>query len=186
MLEALQQPWPWYITGPLIGLMVPLLLLAGNKPFGLSSSLKHICAMCSPAKIDFFNYDWKKEMWNVVLVLGIGVGGLISNRLLSPSVQISDATVQQLSALGISINEGEINPSEIFNWQSLFHIKGILLLILGGFLVGFGSRYADGCTSGHAIMGLSMFNPASLMAVISFFAGGLFMTHLVLPFILKL
>jgi uncharacterized membrane protein YedE/YeeE len=184
MLEFLQQPWPWYISGPLIGLMVPALLLLGNKAFGLSSSLKHICAMCSPIKVDFFDYDWKKETWNLMLVMGILLGGWVAAMFLTPTVEISQATINDLNALGIKDTSG-INPYEIFNWTSLLTFRGFMLIVVGGFLVGFGTRYADGCTSGHAIMGLSIMNWPSLIAVMGFFAGGLLMTHLILPFILK-
>lgn len=184
MLEFLQKPWPWYITGPLIGLMVPGLLLLGNKPFGLSSSLKHICAMCTPVKVDFFEYDWKKEIWNLVLVSGILLGGWIAATFLNPTVEISSATTKDLQALGLQ-NISGMNPSEIFSWSSLLSFKGFTLIVVGGFLVGFGTRYADGCTSGHAIMGLPMMNRNSLIAVIGFFVGGLLMTYLILPFILN-
>ncbi len=184
MLELLQKPWPWYITGPLIGLMVPGLLLLGNKPFGLSSSLKHLCAMCTPVKVDFFNYDWKKESWNLLLVTGIVIGGWIAGTFLNPTAEISPSTLSDLKALGIQDTTG-LNPSEIFNWAALSSWKGFSLVILGGFLVGFGTRYADGCTSGHAIMGLSIMNWPSLIAVIGFFAGGLLMTHVLLPFFLR-
>jgi uncharacterized membrane protein YedE/YeeE len=54
-------------------------------------------------------------------------------------------------------------------------------MVIGGFLVGFGTRYAGGCTSGHAISGLSNLQFASLIATIGFFAGGLIATHLLYP-----
>src|SRR5688572_32437359 len=76
-IEWIKQPWPWYVAGPLIGLTVPVLLLIGNKTFGISSSLRHICAACVPANISFFKYDWKKEIWNLFFVAGIIVGALI-------------------------------------------------------------------------------------------------------------
>lgn len=185
MLDFLQQPWPWYISGPLIGLMVPALLLLGNKPFGLSSSLKHICAMCAPVKVGFFDYDWKKEMWNLVLIMGILLGGFIAAKYLNPEINISPETVGDLKELGITDMSG-IMPSGIFSWNNILTMDGFILIVIGGFLVGFGTRYADGCTSGHAIMGLSILNPASLVAVMGFFIGGLIMTHLLLPLILKL
>jgi len=185
MLELLKQSWPWYITGPMIGLMVPTLLLLGNKPFGLSSSLKHICAMCAPVKVDFFDYDWKNESWNLVLVFGIFLGGFIAGNYLNPTVEISSVTVKDLGTMGVNGLDG-ILPADIFSWNNLLSADGFILIVIGGFLVGFGTRYADGCTSGHAIMGLSIMNWSSLIAVIGFFVGGLVMTHLLLPLILKL
>jgi uncharacterized membrane protein YedE/YeeE len=184
MLELLQKAWPWYISGPLIGLMVPALLLLGNKPFGLSSSLKHICAICSPIKVDFFDYDWKKEVWNLVLITGILLGGWIAATFLHPTAEISAKTLHDLQAIGIKDTSG-LNPSEIFNWHALTSLKGFVLIVVGGFLVGFGTRYADGCTSGHAIMGLSIMNWPSLVAILGFFAGGLVMTHFFLPYLLQ-
>jgi uncharacterized protein len=185
MIELLKQPSPWYISGPLIGLMVPALLLLGNKPFGLSSSLKHICAICSPIKVELFDYDWRKELWNLVLITGIIIGGVIASEFLNPVVIISDKTTEALHQYGI-VNVQGLVPKEIFNWNSLLSIKGFILIIVGGFLVGFGTRYADGCTSGHAIMGLSILSWPSLIATISFFIGGLITTHFILPYILKL
>lgn len=185
MLELLKQPWPWYISGPLIGLMVPALLILGNKPFGMSSSLKHICAMCAPVKVDLFNYDWKKEIWSLILATGVLIGGFIAAQFLNPEVTISQYTMEALRQEGVTGAAG-LMPTDIFNWNSLLTLKGFILIVIGGFFVGFGTRYADGCTSGHAIMGLSIMNWSSLIAVIGFFIGGLIMTHLLLPFILKL
>ena len=72
---------------------------------------------------------------------------------------------------------------QIFNLDFLFSVKGILVLVVGGFMIGFGSRYAGGCTSGHAIMGISSLQWPSLVTVIFFFMGGLLMTHFILPLI---
>jgi hypothetical protein len=62
-------------------------------------------------------------------------------------------------------------------------VKGFLILIGAGVLVGFGSRYAGGCTSGHGIVGLSMMATESYIAVAGFFIGGLIMTWLILPYL---
>jgi uncharacterized protein len=187
MLEFLRQPWPWYVAGPLIGLMVPVLLIIGNKSFGISSSLRHICAACLPSKVPFFNYEWKNEAWNLFLVAGILLGGIIAGQwLLSPEpVQVSPALVNELAGYGIR-NYQNMVPAELFNWDTLFTAKGMILMAGGGFLVGFGTRYAGGCTSGHSIMGLSTLQFPSLVATICFMAGGFFVANLVLPFILKL
>lgn len=182
LLDLLRKPWPWYIAGPLIGLAVPALLIAGNRTLGISSSLRHICAACMPADIPFLKYDWKKETWNLFFAAGILIGGFLGGYLLrSPDpVDISPATLQQLSSLGIQRQTGML-PKEVFCWQSLKTPSGWILIVGGGFLVGFGTRYAGGCTSGHGIMGLSSFQWYSALALISFFAGGIFSTYVFLP-----
>lgn len=186
IIDWLSRPWPWYVAGPLIGLMVPLLLIMGNKAFGISSSLRHICAACVPAGIPFFNYDWKKEIWNLFFVAGIVAGGFIAGTLLAspgPS-DLNPQLITELSGYGITNYQG-LMPAELFSWNNLLTIKGLLLTIVGGFLVGFGTRYAGGCTSGHSIMGMSTLQLSSLIATICFMAGGFFVANLVIPIILK-
>ncbi|TKC01992.1 YeeE/YedE family protein [Pedobacter cryotolerans] len=187
MLDFLKQPWPWYIAGPLIGLTVPALLILGNKSFGISSSLRHICAACLPANISFFKYDWKKEIWNLVFVLGIFLGGAIAMNLLSnPNpIEVNPKLATELAGYGIT-NYGNLIPQDIMNWPALLTLKGFLLMVFGGFLVGFGTRYAGGCTSGHAIMGLSNLQWPSLVATVCFMIGGFIMANLILPHILTL
>ncbi len=187
MIEWLKHPWPWYVGGPLIGLMVPLLLLLGNKSFGISSSLRHLCAACFPSNISFFKYEWKKEAWNLFFVAGIIAGAFLAVALLSDHqpIQVSPKLVHELSGYGVT-NYNSLAPSELFNWGNLLTIKGIILIVAGGFLVGFGTRYAGGCTSGHSIMGLSNLQWPSLVATISFMVGGFIMANLILPFILKM
>ncbi len=184
-MEWLTQPWPWYVAGPIIGLIVPLLLYIGNKQFGVSSSLRHACAACFPGKISFFQYDWKSEgMWNLVLILGVIIGGFLGGFVFKnpEPIAISASTIADLQNLGLTDFSGFV-PSEVFSWSNLGSLQGIIMLVLGGFLVGFGSRYAGGCTSGHAISGISNLQLASLIAVIGFFAGGLIVTHLIYPLI---
>lgn len=187
MLEFLKQPWAWYIAGPLVGLTVPLLLIVGNKSFGISSSLRHICASCVPANIPFFKYDWKKEAWNLFFVFGIFLGGVMAVNLLSnpAPIEVNPKLAQELAGYGIT-DYNNLIPEDIINWQSLFTIKGFILMVVGGFLVGFGTRYAGGCTSGHTIMGLSNLQLPSLIATISFMIGGFIMANLILPIILSL
>ena len=186
-MNILTQPWPWYVTGPLIGLIVPYLLILENKAFGISSTLHDFCAMLIPGKSDFFKHDWKSESWNLIFVLGIAVGGFLGGRLFqNPNpIQISQNTAADLNTLGI-INQSGFMPAEIFNFQSLLTLKGFILMVVGGFFVGFGARYAGGCTSGHAIMGLSDLQWPSLAATICFFIGGTVMTWFILPWIMKL
>lgn len=183
-IEWIKQPWPWYVAGPLIGLTVPALLILGNKTFGISSSLRHACAACMPANIPFFTYNWRKETWNLMFVLGIAIGGFLTIQFLAnpEAMIVSEATQADLAALGIA-SKGNLMPEEIFSWEALFSLKGLVFFVIGGFLVGFGTRYAGGCTSGHAIMGISNLQWPSLLATIFFMLGGFLMTHLLLPYI---
>jgi len=186
-LDVIRQPWPWYVAGPLIGLTVPTLLLIGNKSFGISSSLRHICAACLPADISFFTYNWKKEVWNLVFVVGVLLGGFVATYFLSnPNrFEIAPATEAALRSYGIHDFSG-LMPSDLFAMANLFTLKGLFFFVIGGLLVGFGTRYAGGCTSGHAIMGLSNLQWPSLVATCCFMIGGFTMTHLILPYIFKL
>lgn len=187
MIEIIKQPWHWAVAGLLIGLTVPALLLIGNKKFGISSSLRHVCAMCVPAKIPFFQYDWKKELWNMFFVVGVLIGGIIATQFLSnPStIVVAESTQASLASLGIT-DYSQLLPAQIFSVENIFTLKGLFFFVIGGFLVGFGTRYAGGCTSGHAIMGLSNLQMPSLIATCCFMAGGFFSANFLLPFILKL
>ncbi len=183
----ISQPWAWYVAGPLIGLTIPALLILGNKSFGVSSSLRHICASCIPANIPFFKYDWKKEMWNLFFVFGIFLGGAIAiNFLANPNpIEVNPTLATELAGYGIT-NYSKLVPEDVINWESLFTLTGFLMIVVGGFLVGFGTRYAGGCTSGHTIMGLSNLQLPSLIATISFMIGGFIMANFILPLILSL
>jgi uncharacterized membrane protein YedE/YeeE len=167
IFDVIRQPWPWYVAGPLIGAIVPLLLLLGGKQFGLSANLRHLCAMCAPARLVFFRYDWKREGgWNLVFALGIAIGGFAGVHLLS-------------NVAGPEV----FAPREAIGWPALLTARGLLTVVGGGFLVGFGARWAGGCTYGHAITGLANLQWPSFVAVLGFFAGGLFMVHALLPLI---
>ena len=190
MIEFISQSWHWAVSGAMIVFVMFLLLWFGKK-FGVSSNLCTICAIGGAGKdCDYFDFDWKAQIWNLVFITGAIIGGFIAVQFLaSPEpVQISSATQDYLYTIGIStpqtVEEGlGFVPAEIFN-GSLGGIN-LIILILGGFLVGFGTRYADGCTSGHAISGLSNLQLPSLIAVVGFFIGGLVMTWFILPIILK-
>lgn len=184
MIEFLSQPWPWYVAGPLIGIVVPALFLIGGKQFGLSENLRHVCAML-PGKTDFFNYDWKNGAWNLTLLAGIVIGGWIGGTFLAnpEPMALSEATKGDLALLGVTRFDGLV-PSDLISWEGLASVRGFILIVVGGFLVGFGARYAGGCTSGHAISGLADLQLPSLIAVIGFFAGGLIATFFLLPIIL--
>jgi uncharacterized membrane protein YedE/YeeE len=186
-MEFLYKPLPWYVAGPLIGATVPLLLLLGNKKLGISSSLRQICAAVLPHKLPLFNYDWKKDAWNLFFVVGLFLGGFMGGHLLAnpKPVALSENTWSYLSSFGIAEASG-LMPQELFHWGSVLTIKGFLLLVVGGFLVGFGTRYARGCTSGHGILGLSALQWPSLVATASFFLGGILFSKFMLPYILAL
>ena len=185
-MNILTQPWPWYVSGPLIGLMVPILLIMG-KTFGISSSLRHICAACFPASINYFKYDWKKEAWNLFFAGGVLLGGIVAALYLQNNepIQVNPKLVSELAGYGVSDYSGLV-PVELFNWSSLLTLKGFMLMVVGGFLVGFGTRYAGGCTSGHSIMGLSNLQWPSLVATCCFMAGGFIMANIFLPLVLSL
>lgn len=184
MLEYITAPWAWYVSGPMIALIMFLLLRTG-KEFGISSTLRATCSILGAGRrISFFDFDWKSQTWNLVFAAGALIGGFVATNFLSndENLVLSVATINDLSALGISFN-GFLAPTSIFSWEGLLTIKGFVSIVVGGFLVGFGTRWAGGCTSGHAISGLSNLQLSSLIAVVGFFIGGLIMTHLFFPFI---
>lgn len=168
-MSWINQPWPWYIAGPLIGLVVPALFLMGNKTFGISSALRHFCAACIPANIKFFKYNWKKEVWNLFFVAGVFLGGVMCVLLIPNKVDIVVAPklTEELLTYGVNDFSGSV-PKQLFSWESLITLRGFILMVLGGFLVGFGTRYAGGCTSGHAISGLANLQLPSLIATCCF------------------
>lgn len=185
-MELLLAPWPWYVAGPIIAAVMFLLLYFGET-FGVSSNLRTLCTMGGAHRYnDFFKIEWRAHLWNLVFVVGAVIGGYISAEFLSydNAIELSQKTLAELNILGLSAPTDSYLPAEIFSIESLFSVKGFLVLLLGGVLVGFGARYAGGCTSGHAITGLSNLQIPSLVAVVGFFIGGLIMTHLLLPIIL--
>lgn len=184
-MNFILQPWPWYVSGPMIALIMFLLLMV-EKRFGMSSNLRTACSMVGAGKnTKFFDFDWKSQRWNLVVVLGAIIGGFIASNFLTPNeaVLISDNTISDLKGLGFESAGEAYLPTELFSASALTDFKSLAILIIGGFLVGFGARYAGGCTSGHAISGLSNLQLPSLIAVIGFFIGGLIMIHLLFPLI---
>ncbi|MFD1063976.1 YeeE/YedE family protein [Winogradskyella litorisediminis] len=184
-MEYILNPWPWYVSGPLIAIVMFALLYL-DKTFGMSSNLRTLCSMSGAGKkVEFFKFDWRAQRWNLVVVLGAIVGGFIGHHLLSnpTDINLNQQTIKDLNQLGFENIGLSLLPPELFSWENVFSVKGLLILIIGGFLVGFGTRYAGGCTSGHAITGLSSLQLPSLIAVIGFFIGGLVMIHLIFPLI---
>ncbi|WP_210465518.1 YeeE/YedE family protein [Rufibacter roseolus] len=182
MIEFISQPWPWYVSGMVIAMIMVLLLFFG-KSFGFSSNFRVLCAACGAGRhVPFFRFNWKDQVWNLLFLVGAVLGGWLSQEFLQngEAVQVSQATIQDLKGLGFSAPKG-LQPQELFSLKVLGSVKGFFILLGGGLLIGFGTRYAGGCTSGHAISGLSNLQWPSLLAVIGFFIGGLVTTHLLLP-----
>ncbi|MFD1166432.1 YeeE/YedE family protein [Sphingobacterium daejeonense] len=181
-MELIMGPWPWYVGGGIVALVMIALILLGRS-FGFSSNFRNICsALGAGNTCSFFDFDWRKQKWNLLFLVGAVIGGFLSAHFLSNNQvpQISAATIAKLNELGFESAGKEYVPSEIFKTMNL---KNIILLSVGGLLIGFGTRYAGGCTSGHAISGLSDLQLPSLIAVIGFFIGGLLMVHVFFPFI---
>jgi uncharacterized membrane protein YedE/YeeE len=193
IIDFISQPWHWAVGGLAIAGIVFLLLYAGER-FGVSSSFDTICSMGGAGRwIDHFAEDWRKNTWLLVFIIGVLAGGYLGVSVFqSPEpVQIAADTEASLSALGVSVPQSKADglgfiPEDVFTFSNLLTLKGFILMIVGGFLVGFGTRYAGGCTSGHAISGMSNLQPASLVATIGFFIGGLIATHLLFPVIFNL
>lgn len=185
-LAATAAPWPWYLAGVAIGLVVPMLLVIGGRSFSISSNLRHLCA-ASGSALPLFRYDWKREGgWNLVFMAGLIAGGALASVLWGPSevaASLSPATLAYLRGTGLGDLSG-VAPPALISWTALGTLPGLLAMVVGGFLVGFGARWAGGCTSGHAISGLAAGEFPSLLAVLGFFAGGLCVTYLVWPWLL--
>lgn len=193
-MNWIYEPWPWYIAGPMIAFIMFLLIMV-DKTFGMSSNLRTLCTMCGAGKkTDFFKFDWKAQKWNLIVATGTVIGGYIGAHFLSKNlvVGITPDTIADLNTLGFKSAGNAYLPTELFNAEIIkgtltnnyfIELRNILLLATGGLLVGFGARYAGGCTSGHAISGLSNLQLPSLIAVIGFFMGGLLMVHLIFPMI---
>ena len=185
IMEIVTHTWHWAISGFLIG-MVMLSLNYFGKVFGMSSNLRSLCSMTGIGKsISFFDWDWKSQRWNLVVVFGAMFGGYVAVHFLSDdsNVAINPKTIEQLAALKIDAPNGKLLPATLFGEDIFQSPKMILILIIGGILIGFGSQYAGGCTSGHAISGMSNLQLPSLKAVIGFFVGGFIMAHFILPLI---
>ncbi len=192
-MDLLFQPWHWAFSGFMIVVVMFLLIYAGQK-FGVSTSFQTMCSAAGGGRFsEYFNYDWKKQSWLLIFVLGSIIGGYLASHVMAypESMALSQSTIDDLAALGVAPPELKnhslsLLPLDLFSMETLTDPKGLLLFVLGGFLIGFGTRYAGGCTSGHAITGLSNLQLPSLVAVIGFFIGGLITTHLLFPYIFSL
>lgn len=177
------EPWPWYVSGPLIAVVLFLLLYMGNT-FGMSSNLRTFCTLCGAGKTSsFFSFDWRSQRWNLLVVVGAVIGGFLASHYLThhQPIVLNPETVERLQDSGFESVKTAYVPSELFGDGVFSSPKMLLLLIVGGFLVGFGARYAGGCTSGHSITGISNLQLPSVIATVGFFIGGLLMVHLIFP-----
>ncbi len=184
-MDWIYKPWPWYVSGSIIALVMFLLLMM-NKNFGMSANLRTLCTICgADKKVDFFKFDWKAQQWNLTVLLGVIIGGYLATNFMTDTtaVVINPETIENLNTLGFESAGLAYLPTELFANNVFTDIKSLILLALGGLLVGFGTRYAGGCTSGHAISGLSDLQLPSLIAVVGFFIGGLLMVHVLFPII---
>ncbi|HHB51659.1 MAG TPA: YeeE/YedE family protein [Saprospiraceae bacterium] len=187
-MNLLLQTWPWYVAGPIIALVTFLLFYFG-KHLGVSSNLETLCSMEGAGKFtDYFKIDWRARKWNLVFILGLIAGGFITSQWMTPNekMDLNPKTIENLQEFGITDAGYAYLPEKIYGLDQLSDVKNLLFLLLGGVLVGFGARYAGGCTSGHGIVGLSNFAWASYVSVAGFFIGGLLMTWFILPFLIKL
>jgi uncharacterized membrane protein YedE/YeeE len=185
LIDWLRAPWPWYVAGPIIGLMVPLMLFIGNRSFGISSNLRHLCSITQPPEVnvDFFKYDWKEQYWSMVFVVGTVLGGYFAGVVFAnpEPIALSAAALDTLASWGFSAPAGNLLPPELFHAD----LRNWALLFAGGVMAGFGTRYASGCTSGHAITGMATLQVSSLYAVIGIFGGGLISSWFLVPLVLK-
>jgi uncharacterized membrane protein YedE/YeeE len=191
VIDFISQPWHWSVSGLMIVLVMFLLLYSGRR-FGISSAFETMCSIGGAGKrISLFNFDWREQSWLLIFIAGTIIGGFISSTWLSnpEPIALSESTLAYLQEVGLSSPSPDqgagLVPEEVFSWKSLGTWQGLLIMVGGGMLIGFGTRYARGCTSGHAISGLANLQLPSLIAVIGFFIGGLIMTYLILPGILK-
>lgn len=183
-MDWLTHTMPWYVAGPLIGLMVPLMLFIGNRSFGISNNLRHLCAITQPptVEVDFFRYNWKEHTWSLVFVIGTALGGYLAGVVFANPhpVELSLAAQNMLYSWGFTLPGTSLVPDELFHPS----VRNFTFLFASGVLVGFGTRYAGGCTSGHAITGLSTLQLPSLFAVLGIFGGGLIASWFLVPHML--
>lgn len=157
------EPLAWYIAGPLIGITVPVLLLLREKQLGISSSFRVAGTLLLP-KVNYFRYDRKKDEWQVYFVLGILIAALL---------------IFNLTELGVPPETDALGKA-IFQPYDLTYLPAFFA---GSICIGFGARYANGCTAGHCIMGNSQLAFSSLVTTIFFFIGGLVATHFIVPLV---
>jgi uncharacterized membrane protein YedE/YeeE len=150
----------WALAGLGIGLITLLLLWTTSHRLGISSSFEDVCSLVLKAP-----YLQRKEItsgrgWRLPFLFGLLLGGVTSAALAQgwhPTWALG--VFDEAIALG--------NPGKL-GW-----------MFVGGLFIGFGTRMAGGCTSGHGIFGISNLEPASIRATLSFMAAGVVTTALI-------
>ncbi|MBI3970486.1 MAG: YeeE/YedE family protein [Chloroflexi bacterium] len=141
MVQVLPERLPWFVAGPLIGLLSVALYAIANRHMGVSSSYKHV--------VTFVRDRSQAKQWRVWWFGGLVVGSLVAAFLRG-------------------------GPSPTLGYGALGLVLPVVVLIptlfVAGLLMGYGARWAGGCTSGHGITGTSARSPASFVAVGTFMA----------------
>ena len=153
--------WPGWAGGLAIGLFTAAMLYVTGKPLGCSSGYGQACGLIGGQRF-FADEATRADPWKLLFILGIPVGGVIA-ALTSPG---SWEPTLEMGALYESVYGDSVALK-------------IGALFVGGVLLGFGARTADGCQSGHAIMGISLMSVPSMVASACFFVGGLVAVQLV-------
>lgn len=159
--------WSPYVAGVIVGLLqIPAFLLA-DTALGASSSFVTAAAYVASifdagaSQIDYFarHMTDAKYFWQSALVIGIALGAYVSARA-----------------------SGTLRPSFSAAWTRLVGIRSFwgrsLMAFVGGFVMLFGARIANGCTSGHGISGMAQLAVGSTIAVAAMFAGGILVASL--------
>lgn len=158
-------PWHWAIAGALIGLLTLTLLFVANRRLGISTGFENVCALV--VKAPYFQREslLRSNNWRLPLLAGLVVGGFLS--------AVIGGGWEPTWALGKFDAEIGWNAGGKVIW-----------MFGGGLLIGFGTRLAGGCTSGHGIFGMSNLELPSIVSTVSFMAAGIVTTNLIYRVIL--
>jgi len=153
--------WSPYIVGIGIGILSWLTFLISKKPIGCSTAFARTSGMIEKLfrgkKVEQKLYYKEVEPvvdWEWMLVLGVVIGALIS-ALLSGDFRWQWVPSRWAATFGTAV------------------FPRVIVAITGGICLGFGARWAGGCTSGHGISGTLQLAVSSWVAAISFFIGGI-------------
>jgi uncharacterized membrane protein YedE/YeeE len=153
-------PMHWAAAGAVIAAVTLTLLLVGNKRLGLSTGFEDICSLALPQAYFRRSAVLSGRSWRLPMLAGLVLGGF-----LSAATSGGWAPTWDLGIFDERIGLG--------------HAGKLAWMFAGGLFIGFGTRLAGGCTSGHGIFGVSNFERPSLLSTISFMAGGILTTQLV-------